>query len=65
MKLTRRGLAGTILNSAVAAALAQTQSPTTPDDDLKAARDRIHANSETLAKLAVPIDTEPALQFKA
>jgi hypothetical protein len=72
MKLTRRKLAkellaNTILSSAAVAALAQTQTsvPPTPDEDLKAARDRIKANSGTLAKQTVPMDTEPALQFKA
>ena len=62
MKLTRRA----ILGSAAVTALAQTQpAPATPDEELKAARERIKTNSETLAKLAVPIETEPALQFKA
>ncbi len=48
-------------------ALAQTQPPVpaNPDDELKTARDRIRANTERLAKIAVPMDTEPALQFKA
>lgn len=67
MKLTRRKLATAILSSAAGAVLAQTQPAAVPtsDEDLKAARDRIKANGETLAKLAVPMDTEPALQFKA
>lgn len=66
-KLTRRKLASAILNSAAATALAQTQpaAPATPDEELKAARERIKTNSETLAKQTVPIETEPALQFKA
>jgi hypothetical protein len=65
MELTRRKLAGAVLSSA-AAALAQTQPPPpTADEDLKAARDRIKANSEALAKIPVPMATEPALQFKA
>jgi hypothetical protein len=64
MKLSRRKLATAILSSAAATALAQTP-PATADDDLKTARDRIKANSETLFKQAVPIETEPALQFKA
>ena len=50
--------------SSAAAALAQAPVPSTPADELKSARDRIKANSETLTKLAVPMDTEPALQFK-
>ena len=63
MQLTRRTLATAMLSSA-AAALAQAPVPSTPADELKSARDRIKANSETLTKLAVPMDTEPALQFK-
>ncbi|MBZ5626302.1 MAG: hypothetical protein LAQ69_47605 [Acidobacteriia bacterium] len=67
MKVTRRKLATAMLSSAAAAAVAQTQpaAPATPDEELKAARERIKVNSETLAKQAVPMDTEPALQFRA
>lgn len=45
------------------AALAQT--PAAAEDDLKAARDRIKANGEALAKVEIPMSTEPAFQFKA
>ena len=64
MKLTRRQLA-TALTSA--AALAQTPSgpPATPEEELKAARDRIKAAGAALAKQEVPVETEPAFQFKA
>ena len=64
MKLTRRQLA-TALTSA--AALAQTPSgpPATPEDELKAARDRFQANGAALARQEVPVATEPAFQFKA
>ena len=64
IKLTRRQLA-TALTSA--AALAQTPSgpPATPEDELKAARDRVKANGAALARQEVPMATEPAFQFKA
>jgi hypothetical protein len=64
MKLTRRQLA-TALTSA--AALAQTPSgpPATPEEELKAARDRVKANGAVLARQEVPVTTEPAFQFKA
>ena len=64
MKLTRRQLA-TALTSA--AALAQTPSgpPAAPDEELKAARDRLKANGAALAKQEVPVAAEPAFQFKA
>ncbi len=67
MRLSRRQLAGSVLSVAAANALAQNQPPlpVNPDEDLKAARDRVRANSERLAKIAVPMETEPALQFKA
>ena len=64
IKLTRRQLA-TALTSA--AALAQTPSgpPATPDEELKAARDRVQVSGAALAKQEVPMATEPAFQFKA
>ena len=64
MKLTRRQLASALTS---AAALAQTPSgpPATPEDELKAARDRFQANGAALAKQEVPVETEPAFQFKA
>jgi hypothetical protein len=60
MKLTRRALATAVL---APAALAQTTAA--PEDELKAARDRIKAYGETLAKVEIPMSTEPAFQFKA
>jgi hypothetical protein len=63
MKLTRRELAAAVFT---ATAMAQTeQRPANPVDELQAARDRIKANSETLAKMQVPMASEPAFQFKA
>jgi hypothetical protein len=62
-KLTRRQLAGAVLSSAAAQALPQTSA--TPDDELKAARDRLTATTGALAKQTVPMSTEPAFQFKA
>lgn len=64
MKLTRRELAMVL---GPAAALAQT--PAAPsaaaNSDLEAARARMKANGDALARQAVPMDTEPAFQFKA
>jgi len=62
-KLTRRQLAGVVLFPAAAQALPQ--SPAAPDDELKAARDRLKATSDALAKQTVPMAAEPAFQFKA
>jgi hypothetical protein len=67
VKLTRRQLVATL---APAAALAQTAAspqtaPASPADELSAAQARLKANSEALARLQVPMETEPAFQFKA
>ena len=62
-KLTRRELATAVLSTA--AAQAMPQAPATADEELKAARDRLKAAGDTLAKQAVPMATEPAFQFRA
>jgi len=60
MKLTRRKLAAALLAPAAAA-----QTPQPAADPVQAARDRIKANGDILAKVDVPMDVEPAFQFKA
>ena len=65
MKLTRRELA-TVLGPAVAMAQIPAAQPLPPGDaEVEAARARMKTNGEALAKQAVPMDTEPAFQFKA
>jgi hypothetical protein len=65
MTLTRRKLAS-LLSSAAGLALApaQAQTPATPSAELQAARDRVKARSELLAKQYVSMSVEPAFQFK-
>ena len=63
MKITRRKLAVTLAAVAQASASAQTPAPNT--DPLQAAKDRIKANGDALAKETIPMSTEPAFQFKA
>jgi hypothetical protein len=68
-KITRRKLAaGLISFSAVSSGAlssrAFAQAPA-PADPLQAAKDRIKATSDALAKEQVPMGTEPAFQFKA
>jgi hypothetical protein len=69
MKLTRRKLAAAVAAAVTASGagplLAQTPALLTPDDELKAARERLKANGDTLAQQTVPMATEPAFQFKA
>ena len=65
MKLTRRQLA-TALAPAMALAKTATQpAAAAPDEELRAARNRVKTNGETLAGEAVPMAVEPAFQFKA
>ena len=60
MQLTRRKLAAALVAPAAAA---QTQPAAV--DEVQAARDRIKANADALAKVELPMATEPAFQFKA
>jgi hypothetical protein len=62
MKLRRRDLAAALLAPAAAA---QPQTATPPADDLAAARARLKTNADALAKIDVPMSTEPAFSFKA
>lgn len=65
MKFTRRKLAQSVLGSAAAVAAAKPQAqPAAGEDLMKAARDRIKANGDLLARQEVPMATEPAFQFK-
>jgi hypothetical protein len=70
VKFTRREIAAALSTSA--ALLAQTPSPPppqntplSPDDELKAARESNRQNSEQIAKFPLPMSTEPAAHFKA
>jgi hypothetical protein len=68
MKLTRRKLATVLVSATVMAAQQPQPAPTpaaTPEDLLKAARDRLRANAAALASTSIPTATEPAFQFKA
>ena len=65
MKLTRRQMAAMVPAALVQGARAQSTAAATPAEELKAAQARLKANSEALTKIAVPIETEPAFQFRA
>ncbi|HLY19549.1 MAG TPA: hypothetical protein VKR61_20115 [Bryobacteraceae bacterium] len=65
-KITRRQLAGAVLATAAAAQTPSQTPPATPSGpapELQAARDQNQRASETLAKVEVPMDTEPAFHF--
>ncbi len=53
---------------AAAAAAAQpgaSQTAARPDADMQSARDQMRSNAEQIAKVKLPMATEPAFQFKA
>jgi hypothetical protein len=66
MKISRRRLAASALAPAVALAQNRPAQPPSeaPDDLLKNAKDLVRRNGEALAKISIPIATEPAFQFK-
>ena len=65
-KMTRRQLAGTMLAAAAAAQTPPpTQAPATPAAELQAAQEQNQRIGEELAKVKVPMDTEPAFHFTA
>jgi len=65
-KMTRRQLAGLILTaSATVAAQTTGSTPSSPVEELEAARAHIRHTSDALAKVPVAIDLEPAFHFNA
>jgi len=66
-RISRRNLFAAASVAVPLAALAQEppQKTTSRDEDLKSARDTIANNAALLAKVEVPIATEPAFVFKA
>ncbi len=65
MKLTRRQMVSALAPAAMLSPASAQSTPASPADELKAAEARLKANSEALSKLQVPMDTEPAFQFRA
>jgi hypothetical protein len=65
MDVTRRKLAQMLAAGVpIAAATAQTPAPAEADDDLKIQRDQMRNNAQQLAKVALPMATEPAVHFR-
>jgi hypothetical protein len=60
--MTRRQLAGAMLATA-AAAQTPPAAPAGPAEELQAAREQNRRTGETLAKMQVPIEREPAFHF--
>lgn len=66
IKITRRDLASVLGSAAGAAVVHAQQTPASQPEDLNAmAKDQIRKDTEALAKVDLPMSTEPAFQFKA
>lgn len=66
LKLTRREVAlalGSVALAAQTPPTAQTPLPSNPDEELKAVRETIQQNIQQLAKVDLPMATEPAVHF--
>jgi hypothetical protein len=50
---------------APAAMTGQAEAQTAPTDELEAARARVKANGEAVAKVEIPMSLEPAFRFQA
>ncbi|MGI8989424.1 MAG: hypothetical protein ACR2I2_07550 [Bryobacteraceae bacterium] len=61
MKITRRAL----MQAAAAVPVVAAQTPPAPQDWLNAAREQMQRSGDKLAKIAMPMATEPAFIFKA
>ena len=65
-KITRRQLATAVAaSSALLAQQTPLPLPQNPEEELNAARDQLRQNSAALAKFDLPMNTEPAVHFKA
>jgi len=67
MDISRRQLAGVILASTAVAQAPQpaTSAPQSADADLEAARAARRTAAQIIGRVALPMTTEPAFQFKA
>jgi len=66
VKLTRRSLFAAVTAAPLVAVAQEAPKPSSSrDEDLKSARDTMANNAALLAKVEVPIATEPAFVFKA
>ena len=63
IQLTRRELAAMLAASTAAHATAQP--PAAPADELETARQHNRESAEALAKVSLPMETEPAFHFSA
>ena len=64
-RITRRALAGIVTAVAAAAQQPPAPLPTTPDEELDAARAAVRRNLDQIARVKLPQAIEPAVSFKA
>ena len=65
MAVTRRSLAHMLAAAAAATQTGVSQTAPAADPDMQSARDQMRANAESIAKVKLPMATEPAFHFKA
>lgn len=64
MKITRRKLAMLAVAAPIAIPI-EAQAPAASDEETQSAHDLMRTNREAMAKVKVPIATEPPFHFKA
>lgn len=64
-KITRRSLAGLVASASMLAQAPAPPIPSTPDEELAAARNALKSNADLLSKVPLPMSTEPATHFLA
>ncbi len=64
-RITRRSLAQLALVPAAAASMQPPPQPENAEQELAAAGQNVQRNFEAMSKVTLPIETEPAFQFKA
>lgn len=65
MKISRREIAMAVAGSALGAKASAQVAATPAPDIARAVRDTNRRNAETLAKVEIPVATEPSFQFRA
>jgi hypothetical protein len=65
MDISRRQLAGVLAGTAVVTASAQDPPKPSAEADVDAARLRQRIGAQVIARVPLPMSTEPAFQFKA
>lgn len=65
MDVTRRSLSRIVLAAAAAAQVGVAQNTTPDNPDLQSARELLQKNLQLIAKVKLPMATEPAFHFKA